>query len=262
LEKHFRTEDTPEDPTELLGLFISGVSKLLSRLHFKIARQLRCTDVSALRLTSVISQSIAELTELNERSLTESRITFDDTIEKQNVTIQNLESIAKQSASQVASLETQISELSAEREDLQRRLAPAKELEVVLSDVLQEKLLLEETVAELQKNNDRLLHLIDEKTAGFDRRISAVLEAERVRHSDKIAQLQERLDELEKHPRGVVRVSDADRRIVRILKFEKKLLLRFTTLARETNDEIQLRPMIASVMFLLRIQKLALGRAE
>jgi hypothetical protein len=68
-----------------------------------------------------------------------------------------------------------------------------REIEEVTSQVLQKKLVLGETIAGLWKENEQLLAPVDEKTAALDRRIARLVEAERVRGHDEVAELQARV---------------------------------------------------------------------
>jgi hypothetical protein len=265
LRRDFRLTTIPDSLTQVVALFLSCVAKLVKGLQLNVAKSLQCTGRSVLKLPRLISQSIAEMTELNEKSLAESRIPCDDTIEKQTATIHDLESAISESARQVASLEAQVLQVAAERDDLQRRLGPVHEIESVFSQVLQEKMSLSESVATLRKEKNQLLAVVDERTAAFDRRAARLLETERIRSNSETALLNERIHELEQMLTGTAsgaapRAGEGESRVLSTLRFEKKFLSRFAHLPLKVGDGLELRPLIASVMFILQIQQMAAGQ--
>jgi chromosome segregation ATPase len=211
-----------------------------------------------------MARSIAEATELNERSLSESLIAPERAAEEQAARIRDLEAAASRAAERVAALEAQLARVAAERDDLHRRLEPVGEIEALFSQVLQEKLVLAETAGALRKENAALQASLEEKTAAWERRMARVLEAESARADSEVTQLRERVQELEGLLTGnssaaPQRAREAETGIVAILRFEKQFLSRLANLQFGADDGFEFRPLIASVMFVLRIQRMAAG---
>jgi DNA repair exonuclease SbcCD ATPase subunit len=267
LKCHFKITDVPTPPLEVIDGFLKRVKKLLNRLDTKVVRPY-FSETSVLKVPAFVSQTITELAEETKRSLTASRIEADDAANKQNETIRSLQEELQQSKGEITGLQAQLAELSEERDSIQRGIGPANDLRKIFADVMLQKKSLEEAVVVVQREKDALNRLLKEKTASAKKRFEAAMQAERGRAHEEVAILKKRIEDYERalsgrkvKESGSPGMSAQGKKMIQTLRFEKQFLARFARIEVEEEGP-KIRPLIASVMFLLQLRRLVPGRGN